>query len=238
MMGIKLTDLNISNDGFCHTCRKNSKFESNDAWLRDNYFCLKCGSVPRQRHIQWILDKYFPGWEGLNIHESSPSNSFIAQYSSCYSSSQFLANIPFGETAGGIRCESLEQLTYGDNTFDIFVTQDVLEHVFNPDVAVREIVRVLKAGGIHIFTAPKHMSVKESYPRAIVGEGGVVYLRDEQYHGNPVGDGRSLVTWDYGSDFECLLTTWSGCPLVTYVTRDRSVGLDGEYLEVFVMRKI
>jgi hypothetical protein len=57
------------------------------------------------------------------------------------------------------------------------------------------------------------------------------------FHGNPVGDGRSLVTWDYGDDFEDLLTKWSGYPVKTYVTRDRNLGLDGEYLEVFVCRK-
>jgi hypothetical protein len=95
----------------------------------------------------------------------------------------------------------------------------------------------LKPGGMHIFTAPKHKGIKKSYPRAKLTEGRVEYLLEEQYHGNPVGDGRSLVTWDYGDDFEHLLFEWSRCPTTTYVTRDRGLGIDGEYLEVFVARK-
>lgn len=49
------------NTGYCHCCRTNSTFQANNDWLRDHYICLKCHSIPRQRHIQLILDKYFPG---------------------------------------------------------------------------------------------------------------------------------------------------------------------------------
>ena len=63
------------------------------------------------------------------------------------------------------------------------------------------------------------------------------YVDPPEYHGNPVGDDRALVTWDYGDDFEILLWHWCGCPTTTYVTSDRALGLDGEYLEVFVTRK-
>ncbi len=227
------------NHGYCHCCRNSVVFFSNESWLRDYYRCSICNSIPRQRHIQYILDRYFGGWEGVKIHESSPSNDFIERYSkSNYSSSQFLPGISMGHYKDNIRCENLEKMTFHDNAFDIFVTQDVLEHVFNPDVAVREIMRVLKPGGAHIFTAPKHKSLKVSYPRATLNDGEVFYLKEAEYHGNPIGDGRSLVTWDYGDDFELLLHKWCGFPSVTYVTRDESIGVDGEYLEVFVTRKL
>lgn len=137
----------------------------------------------------------------------------------------------------GVRCENLEELTFPSGTFDVFITQDVFEHVFNPDRATREIMRVLRPGGVHVFTAPKHKGLKKSRCRAELREGTVVHLLPEQYHGNPIGDGRSLVTWDYGDDFEFLLQAWSGCPTTTYVTRDPSLGIDGEFLEVFATRK-
>src|SRR5690606_19255497 len=120
----------------------------------------------------------------------------------------------------------------------IFITQDVFEHLFNPDKAAKEIMRVLKPGGAHIFTAPKHKDLRESSPRARLENGREIYLKEKEYHGNPVGDGRSLVTWDYGDDFEVLLYSWCTSPTSTYITRDRSLGLDGEYLEVFVTRKL
>jgi SAM-dependent methyltransferase len=145
--------------------------------------------------------------------------------------------VEFGTQSNGIRSENLEELTFDNETFDLFVTQDVFEHIFNPDRAAREIMRVLKPGGAHVFTAPKHKGLVKSYPRATLSNGQVVNILEEVYHGNPVGDGRALVTWDYGDDFEILVSEWSGSPTITYVTRDRHLGIDGEYLEVFVTRK-
>lgn len=227
------------NFGYCHCCRNNVEFQSIEAWLRDYYKCSVCHSIPRQRHLQHILDRFFPNWENVSIHESSPSNDLIARYAAKnYSHSQFFSDIQPGKYFQNTRCENLEKLTFPDNTFDIFITQDVFEHIFNPDLAAREIMRVLKSGGAHIFTAPKHKTLRVSSPRATVIEGKVNHLKEEQYHGNPVGDGRSLVTWDYGDDFELLLHKWCGFPTVTYVTRDELLGIDGEYLEVFVTRKI
>jgi SAM-dependent methyltransferase len=132
----------------------------------------------------------------------------------------------------------LERLTFPDAAFDLFVTQDVLEHVFRPDRVVREVMRVLKPGGAHVFTTPKHRALRKTSCRARMDGGQIQYLLQPEYHGNPIGDGRSLVTWDYGDDFELCLWEWSRFPTVTYVVRDRHFGLDGEYLEVFVMRKI
>ncbi len=123
------------------------------------------------------------------------------------------------------------------NSFDIFITQDVLEHVFKPDRALAEIMRVLRPDGLHIFTAPKHKHLLKSYPRARSNGKHIEHLLEPQYHGNPIGDGRSLVTWDYGADFDDLIETWSGCNTCTYVLRDRRRGIDGEYLEVFVTTK-
>jgi SAM-dependent methyltransferase len=206
-------------------------------WLRDNYVCLNCFSIPRQRHIQHILDSFFSGWESRAMHESSPSNNLLAQYCPSYTGSQYLPDTPIGTEKNGVRCENLEQLTFADGSFDCFVTQDVFEHIFNPNLAAREIMRVLRPGGIHIFTAPKHKGIHKSYQRARLVNNHIEHVMEEQYHGNPVGDGRALVTWDYGDDFEFLLAEWSQYPTTTFRTRDRSLGLDGEFLEVFVTRK-
>jgi hypothetical protein len=88
-----------------------------------------------------------------------------------------------------------------------------------------------------VFTTPKHKGLRLTAPRVALEQGEIRYLLDPQYHGNPIGDGRALVTWDYGDDFEAHLWAWCSYPTVTYVTRDRALGLDGEYLEVFVTRK-
>jgi SAM-dependent methyltransferase len=228
----------LKQNGYCHCCRSYVLFESYDTWLRDNFFCNKCRSIPRQRAIQYILDKFFPHYISSYIHESSPSNNFISQYCTNYSFSHFFEDVPLGKKNGiGIECQNIEKLTYEDNIFDIFITQEVMEHIFNPNLASKEIMRVLKPGGVYIFTVGKWKKLIKSYPRARLKNDKIDYLCEPEYHGNPIGNGRSLVTWYYGDDFEQLLSSWTSCVTTTYVTRDLSLGIDGEFLEVFVIRK-
>jgi SAM-dependent methyltransferase len=234
-----LQDLSQGNahSGYCHCCRKNTFFQITGTWLRDEYLCLHCRSIPRQRHLQYVLDKHFPGWENLSVHESSPTNNFIARWCDQYSSSQFFEGVRSGELVNDVRCENLECLSFDDDSIDIFITQDVFEHVFRPELAAREIRRVLKPGGAHVFTVPKLGWIPFSEPRARLSESGVEYLKEESYHGNPVGDGKALVTWDYGADFESLIDQWSGLSTTTYAEVNRAIGVDGEFREVFVSRK-
>jgi SAM-dependent methyltransferase len=227
-----------SNGGYCHCCRSETEFHANNPWLRDHYVCKKCNSIPRQRHLQMILDRNFPGWEEMLMHESSPSTWMIGQYAKNYSTSQYMPNVEPGSVSHGVLCQNLEQLTFENETFDIFITQDVMEHVFNPEKVVSEVMRVLKPGGSYIFTAPKHKGLLETTQRARMHDDGTVeHLMPEVYHGNPIGDGRALVTWDYGYDFEELLSRWSGTSVQVFPTLDRSKGIDALYNEVFVIKK-
>lgn len=227
-----------SNDGYCPCCRKATVFTEHGPWLRDEYLCDRCHSIPRQRHLVLVMDRWIPGWTHLSIHESSPSTPMIQRLCREYSCSQFFPDEERGKTFRGTRCEDIERLTFPDNSFDIFITQDVLEHVFHPMQALRDIHRVLKPGGAHVFTAPKHRGLAKSVCRAeLDANGDVRHLLEAQYHGNPVGDGKALVTWDYGDDFELLASEWVGAPVATFHTRDRSLGIDAEFNEVFVIRK-
>lgn len=233
----------VRNPGWCPCCRSNTIFQSTSDWLRDNYVCTRCFSIPRQRHLQAVLDDQIPGWESRDLHESSPSNDLIRRWSRAYTCSQYFPDVPRGGLAAdGTRCEDIESLTFADESLDIFVTQDVLEHVFHPGRAIAEIHRVLRPGGAHVFTTPVHPSLAETIMRARVDEHGVVeHLAPPAYHGNPIGDNKALVTFDYGQDFEELLRGWAeaaGDAEVRVVrTVDRSRGIDAEHNEVFLVTK-
>jgi len=229
--------LDEKNIGYCHCCRQQTAFIIEGSWLRDQYLCTNCFSIPRQRHIQYILDTHIRGWDSLQIHESSPSNDLISRHCRYYSFSQYFESEEKGAVIDGIRSENLESLTFPDGSFDLFITQDVFEHIFSPHLAAKEIMRVLKPGGAHVFTVPKERYLPASRPRARLVNSEIEYLDDPVYHGSPVGDGKALVTWEYGDDFEALIGRWSGGVTTTYATRDRSLGIDGEYIEVFVTRK-
>jgi len=214
-----------------------TRFVVEGDWLRDHYVCERCGTIPRQRAVVEVLNLFRPNWRTLTIHESSPSMRFFAEQARGYSCSFFFDDVPVGKTRKGQRCENLEQLTFDDDIFDVFITQDVLEHVFRPDRALAEIMRVLRPGGLHVFTTPKHQHLPTSVPRCRMVDGRVEHLQEPQYHGSPIGDGRALVTWDFGADLDQLLANWSGYDTSNLVIRDRSRGIDGEYLEVFVTTK-
>ena len=56
--------------------------------------------------------------------------------------------------------QNLENLTFEDEVFDIFITQYVFEHINEPSRFLIEIDRVLKSERIHIFTLPLSLFLK------------------------------------------------------------------------------
>lgn len=58
-------------------------------------------------------------------------------------------------------------LPYGNDSFDVVVSFDVLEHIRDHDQAVEEIHRVLKPGGMFLFTVPAFQSIFTSHDQAL-----------------------------------------------------------------------
>jgi SAM-dependent methyltransferase len=129
-------------------------------------------------------------------------------------------------------------MIFSDNSFDLLITQDVMEHVNNPAKAFKDISRVLKPNGIYLFTVPIYQNLNQSDPRIIELEDSQIQtINDAIYHGNPVDCKGSLVTYDYGLDFSDLIFKWSGMVTTIHVCRDRQLGIDGEFLDVCISRK-
>jgi SAM-dependent methyltransferase len=231
-----------TNIGYCPICDSRTIFIEKDTWLRDFYVCQRCGSIPRQRAIIYALNQFFPKWEELKIHESSPggaSSVVIEKQCADYTPSQFFQDTPLGKFRDGIRCENLEKMTFEDSSLDLMISQDVFEHVMNPADAFREIARILKPGGAHVFTMPWYPNLKNTVQRARqLSNGGVEYLEEAVYHGNPIDSKGSLVTFDWGLDFADFVYANSGISTMIYLVKDRNMGLDGEFLEVFISRKL
>jgi len=234
-------DVVYSQKGYCPVCLNDSEFESRHAWLRDHYRCINCNSLPRERALFNVLNKLFPSWEKMTIHEAAPANGHFSTRCIKYSSSQFYPHKPLGEMVNGFRNENIEKLTFNDDNFDYFVCLDVLEHIFDPEAAVKEMLRVVKPGGAVIFTVPIQKELSKSIQRSKLDkQGQIIHLLPADYHGNPIGDGRSLVTWDYGKDFYSLLKTWSEKynVKVTEVNEQKpDLGIEGDFLNVFVLNK-
>lgn len=197
--------------GYCPACEAETLFTANDAYFRSSLKCGQCQSVPRQRVLMYALQTYFPQWRMLSMHESSPgwdivSRRFATECAS-YIASQYDSTVPFGTIvdaprmpAKRYRSENLEEQTFSDASFDLVITQDVFEHVFHPDRAIKEIARTLKPGGATLMTLPIVRKTAQSRRRARLVEGRVENILPAEYHGNPISGDGALVTVDWGYD--------------------------------------
>lgn len=143
-------------------------------------------------------------------------------------------------TIAGFRNENLENQTFKDESFDLVISLDVMEHVFCPDKVYSEIYRTLKKGGYYLHTFPirKYLvdAVTPLARRSL--DGAVHHLSDvPEYHGNPIDAKGSLVTYDYGYDISKQIAQWA--PFDVRIVRfwDQAHGIIGEYTEVIVCRK-
>lgn len=232
----------LENYGYCPTCDQEVTFVSSNEWLRDHYCCLNCGSIPRERALMQTIGTFFPNWRNLIIHESSPADRGASRRFSLecsqYIPTQFFPDKEPGTIIGNFRSENLEALTFDDESIDLHVTQDVLEHVFHPSKVFSEIARTLKPGGAHIFTVPMVNKHKQSKRRAIINhDAQIQYLEPPVYHGNPISDEGSLVTVDWG--FDICRHIFESCGLFTHIIYidDLSKGIRAEYIEVLITLK-
>lgn len=242
LLGMEKTIL--ESHGICPICEKSVHFKSTSAWLRDNFICSGCQSIPRERALMQVIKMYYPNYANLSIHESSPCHRGTSPKlkAECigYSASQYFPDVVRGEVSqeSGWRCEDLENMTFPDASFDLFVTQDVMEHIFDPSKAFQEIARVLKPGGAHIFTVPIINKEKSSECWASRGEdGNVIYHHEPEYHGNPVDASGSLVTMHWGYDLAEFIMREAKTPTTIVVLDNLSLGIRAEYIEVLVSRK-
>jgi SAM-dependent methyltransferase len=175
--------------------------------------CALGGCIPRERALAKALFSYYGRGEvrRLDIHEAAPSARGISKWlvRNCtgYVMSGYFPGKAFGSMIGPLRNEDLERQTFPDERFDIVLHLDVMEHLFHPFQALREIYRTLKPGGHCFFTAPTYPEMVKSRQVAQLRDDGTLAIEGKpEYHGNPQNEEEgALVTWRYGYDLPLLI---------------------------------
>ena len=202
----------------CSVCGVRSEFVKDEAVAatRDNFRCPKCRSMLRQRDLAQIIVDEFSDGRSFSLNDLIRSGRLdeVAIYEvgfrgpiaerlrklPNYIQSHLWADTEHGESKNGVRCEDLRQLTFESDSFDLMLSLDVLEHVFDLPKALAEIHRVLKPGGMHVFTVPVRYPLPEqSLTRATMRRGRVVNLEPERFHTAADGSQILLVT-EFGAD--------------------------------------
>lgn len=228
--------------GYCPACEHHTHFVAQTRAFRGSLKCTKCRSVPRERALADALIRLRPNWRKLTIHESSPAPRGISQHlaAKCadYTATNFYPDVELGTMHEGYRCENMEAMTFADNSIDIHVHLDVLEHVNHPDRCLHEMLRTLKPGGLAIFTTPVEADLAETKRVALYTADGIEHYAKPEYHGNPALDGGSLVTFKYGQDLKTRLQGWEpGFAIEMFNAEKKNIGVMGPYLEVFALTK-
>jgi glycosyltransferase involved in cell wall biosynthesis/glycogen synthase/SAM-dependent methyltransferase len=230
--------------GFCPICDDDAIFTAKNSWLRDHYLCSGCGSIPRERAIMHVIQTRYPNWRELRIHENSPGSRGtsvkLAKECKNYTYTQYDPDLGFGNThcSRGYRSENLEQQTFPDESFDIVVSQDMMEHIFDAEAAFKDIHRTLKPGGAHIFTTPLVNKEKPTQRRAELRHDGTVHhLIHPEYHENPMSSEGSLVTFHWGYDIVDLIKKYVSDNAEIIHQSDPHMGIEAEYIEVLVQCK-
>jgi SAM-dependent methyltransferase len=97
--------------------------------------------------------------------------------------------------------QDLTNLTFRDNSFDLCMSFEDIEHIPDYKAAIKELHRVTKPGGHVLLSAPFYMDHDKTIVRATIDENRTVtYLLTPEYHGDPVIPQGILCFYHFGWD--------------------------------------
>lgn len=192
----------------CRCCGKTSIFISLSAG-EERKICLRCGAnlrfemlaellrhVPLSGKVVVEMDPRSPLARGLfyKIADTGKHDPMYKYIRTFYS----LTIHPGTISKIGARCEDITRTTFSNESIDVLISSDVLEHVADIDAAFREMYRILRPGGCYFFTVPPR---DKTYKRAEIIDGQIFYFTNPEYHSDPLNqDGGILSYWDFGTD--------------------------------------
>jgi len=197
-------------DEKCYVCGKITKFTIDDrAVLYREAMCENCGANIRNSDTaKTIVSKLLKkdiclqeaicdlkSFKILGTCSSGSIHSVLKQLPG-YICGEYFDDIKSGESKDEILCIDLKKSHFEAEYFDMVITEDVLEHIDDINRALREINRILKMNGLHIFTVPFHQK-RRTLDRSC--------LQNKVYHGDPIRPEGALVYTDFGQDIESIL---------------------------------
>lgn len=165
--------------------------------------CVLCGAAPIATSIASVLARYEPDFKKKAIYELSARGAFFEFLKRNVTNlvfSEYLDDVQPGSISNGVMCQDVQHLTFNDAEFDICTSTEVFEHVPDDVKGFKEIYRVLKQGGMFIFTIPLHAEEK-TVTRAMLRKDEIIHVLEPEYHDDSIrGVGKVLVFRDYGRD--------------------------------------
>lgn len=212
-------------EGFCIRCRQVRTLKvdggahfAEEVNLREGMVCQFCGLNARSRQLFQAISSTFGAHDRFALLEAfSPLARYVsAAWPLCQLSEYHGTGVAGGTActftglADGVQRVAIHQdmmaLAYEDASLDGIVHNDVLEHVPDAMLALHECRRVLRPGGVALFTMPWFPWLERSLVRGILGEAGqlIEYLPTE-LHGDGLRPEGIYTFHNFGGDFEAML---------------------------------
>ena len=191
----------------CYICGEETRFLMGRATNLKASSCAKCGAALRCSDLVRCLLEELELENGklsdiatlksqLSILNASANGTLHSglQKVDHYVGTEYIPGVESGKIIWGgiggndLLCMDLQNIPFEDKTFDVVISEEVMEHIEDYNKALDEVYRVLKPEGIYIFTIPL-MEGKKTQSR--VG-------KKNYYHG--VAPQLYYVYTDFGDD--------------------------------------
>jgi SAM-dependent methyltransferase len=191
----------------CQCCRRFTMVIADQRAIPELRACLFCSANERFELLAKVIrERYGSNLAQLDVLELDPHSPLrnILRNARTYTRSYYQENSASSEEKNGAVREDITALTFKKDSLDLIVSSDVLEHVPKLEAAFKETARVLRPGGVHLFTVPPRGETKR---RAEVVNGEVKHLEPPEYHLDPLCPQGILAFWDIGPDLPKILSS-------------------------------
>lgn len=165
--------------------------------------CLRCAASAITLSAVSVLRSVRPGFGSQAVYElsaSGPMYEFLQANVANLICSEYFDEVPPGDKSNGVQCQDVQRLTFADGSFDVCTSTEVFEHVADDALGFREIRRVLRDGGVFVFTVPL-ADAEATVERAKLKDGKIEHFLPPEYHGDRIrGRDRVLAFRNYGRD--------------------------------------
>jgi len=111
-------------------------------------------------------------------------------------SEYFGAGHESGEIVDGILNQDLQRTSFEDESFDIVITSEVFEHIPDAVAAEKEVMRILRKGGVYCFTVPFLPAGDHDIVLAEMHKNGKIeYFAEPQFHSDPIRPGEGALVY-------------------------------------------
>ncbi len=235
---------------WCPVCGRVSLIVDIGSNLRESCKCIRCRSTSRQRQLAFVVCsvvgsitstrlrslKDVAALDDYAIYNTEASRQIHKQLvgmKNYVCSEYFGEEYVSGEIVKGIMHQDLMHLSLEDESIDLVISSDVFEHIPDPYRAHREVFRVLRTGGRHIFTVPFLPGNMLDDVRSFIDlKGECIFVKEPIYHDDPIRKEGTLVHRIFALEMLVNLAK-IGFVVRMYHISKASLGIFGPYGLVF-----